>query len=211
MPMILAATMLVSMPASAATQVTITPRQQGDPLAVPACTGTNGGLVDRFCVNNNDFLGRDFGTVDEVTVLHTPGGGVSNPAIRFQADYFGSYRPGFYRAGTGDPSTITFTPMTGIEIALVSFDVRRGTATSLGTQNFTLTDGEGELLWSLDTTLGSSSGMFTTFEVDSAFVSGPLVFGYRSATGAQVISNVVFAWRTADDGGNGGAGPSPSP
>jgi hypothetical protein len=193
-----AAAAMVALPAMAATQITITPRAAGDPLAVPACTGTNGGLVDRICVNG-DFFGANFGSIAEVAVLHDAGPGGGSTALRFQDAFFGTYAPGFYRTSSGGAATMTLTPIDGIEIAFISFDVRRGTATSLGTQNFSLTDGDDNLLWSLQT--GSLPGTFTTFDVDSAFVAGPLIFSYQRSSGVQVMSNIVFAWRPVDEGG----------
>ncbi|TRW14741.1 PEPxxWA-CTERM sorting domain-containing protein [Glacieibacterium frigidum] len=186
---VIAAGMICAGQASA-TAVVLTFDPAGSTGAQPACTGTDGGLVDRLC-NHVDFIGVDYGTTAQLGVSYNAGG----VATSLRAYDAGFYSGGAYNGSDGMQfSDIVFTPTAGNEVSLTSWFYTNGSATFVPYE-FEVRDAANNLVLShTDTTRG-------TFNANTAYYSGPLTFRFRSASGGIVLDNLAVDVRGIAVGG----------
>lgn len=190
-----AAAALMTLPALAASSITITPRlSPSDPQAVAACASIIRGSVDRLCTANGDRIGYDFGSTAELSVQHSHAGATDH-GILFQSG-FGAYLPGLFLSTVqATRGVIHFTPLAGFEVRLLGFDARRGTA-SFTQGDFKLFDAADQEIWGATTANTLAATSFTSFDVNSGWAAGGLRFTYGSPqNGATVVSNFALEVR----------------
>ena len=147
-----------------------------------ACTGTDGGSVDRFC-SHNDFIGANYGSTSQLAVSYNAGG----PDASLRA-YIGGFYPGggAYNLDDGDQfSEIVFTPTAGNEVSLTSWLYTFGSATFVPYE-FEVRDAANNLVASHTATAAG------TFAANTAYFSDPLTFRFRSASGGIVLDNITL-------------------
>ncbi len=160
-----------------------------------ACTGVDGGAVDRNCVAPNDIIGGNYGSTAEVAVSYNsaelPGSGrppsvtslsfASNPAAGKGTGAFA------FTNEIGELSAIILTPLAGFEVSLDSFRYFGGTATAV---NFVadLIDATGATIFSY---VGPSV-VGASFAPSTAYFSGPLTFRFGATGGVGVIDDFTF-------------------
>jgi YD repeat-containing protein len=171
-----------------------------------ACTGVDGGAVDRDCVNQNDLIGANFGSTAELAVSYDAAGNViggTDPAtsLVYRFPPFGSGAASPTNPGN-ELSRIVFTPAAGFEVAFQGFNYTRGTATAL----FFF----GELLDAnnnvIDTFTGGTTGPAVnsgSFMSNTGYFSGPLTFRFGRApggSGVAVVNDIQFDVRAIQAG-----------
>lgn len=191
---ITAATLLAAtaLPAAAATSIVIQPLASTDPSAVPACTGTAGGLVDRLC-NNTNFIGRDFGTTTSLASLFS----VETDGAWLR---FGTLAGSGELVNSNDVTTfLTLTPDAGFEVRMVGFTERRRTATGGLIPTYDLVDlGSGDVIWNRAT--GSFSGSRDVV-VNSSWASDGLRFSWSNeGSGSLGVRALAFELRAVGSG-----------
>jgi PEP-CTERM motif len=175
-----------------------------------ACTGTDGGNVDRNCVNQNDYIGVDYGSSANLTVLFDAADQASIGGAPYKSllyTYPGPTSGGAALGiGSGDDvfTRILLTPSAGFEVALNSFRYYKNFSTGL---TFVA-----ELLDSSNNTIFSYNGPSASgasYAPNTAYFSGPLTFRYMSVSGAPVIDDFTFDVRAVASPPNG-AVPEPA-
>jgi hypothetical protein len=158
-----------------------------------ACTGTDGGNVDRNCVNQNDYIGVDYGSSANLTVLFDAADQASIGGAAYKSLLYTYPGPtsGGSSLGVGSGADvftrIFLTPSAGFEVALNSFRYYKNTATGL-TFVAELLDSSNNTIFSYN----GSSASGASFAPNTAYFSGPLTFRYMSVSGAPVIDDVSF-------------------
>jgi hypothetical protein len=159
-----------------------------------ACTGADGGTVDRNCVNQNDYVGVDYGSDASLSVLFDSADQASIGGAPYKSLIYTYPGPGSGGAaqvgiGTGADvfTRILLSPTAGFEVALNSFRYYKNTATGL---TF-----EAELIDSSNNTVFSYLGTNASgasYAPNTAYFSGPLTFQFKSSSGAPVIDDFTF-------------------
>jgi hypothetical protein len=156
-----------------------------------ACTGTDGGAVDRNCVNQNDIIGSNYGSTAQLAVSYDA---ADHPqfavtSLRYGFPFGGSSSVAVSAFGGPDGrgySSITFTPTAGFEVAFNSFRWQRGSATFAEIAADLMGPG-GATLASFT---GSSGGTFTP---NTSYYAGPLTFRFSTPTsGIAVVDDITF-------------------
>lgn len=183
-----------ALPAAAAI-IVIAPLLGTDPGAVAACAGAANAPTDRLCVSNG-FLGNDFGSTAELQVLHSVAPGLPVRWPRFSID---DSRREIAHPGSQTPTFITFTPLAGYDVRMLSFDHRKRSAT--GTRPaYSLVDvATDTTVWS-STQITSGNGGFTTVNVGSDWFSNALRFSYNNSRGTLGINDIQVEIRPTPTG-----------
>ncbi|WP_310473736.1 PEPxxWA-CTERM sorting domain-containing protein [Sandarakinorhabdus sp.] len=179
---------------AATSSILITPRlSPTDPLATPACTGTDRGNVDRLCTATGDRIGYDFGSTAQLAVRHSVDGPTFH-GVGFQAAFlFGTYLPAFFEnSPLSVLGTITFTPMAGFETRVIGFDSRRGNA-SFAQGDYNLFDANNQNIWSASSPGNLPLAEFASFAVNSGWTAQSLRFTYGDPLSQNPVGISNFA------------------
>lgn len=182
-----------------AAPVVLTFDRAGSPGAQMACTGTDGGNVDRFC-GHNDYIGANYGSTAQMAVSYNAGG--AETSLRA---YSASFYPdgGAYALNGNQFSTITFTPAAGNELSITGWSYAGGSATYVPYE-FEIRDASNNLVLAHNATTAGST------VANTAYFSGPLTFSFRSASGSIVLDNLALDVRGTAVNPEPGAVPEPA-
>lgn len=166
-----------------------------------ACTGVDGGAVDRACTTNGQFIGGDYGSTAELAVGYDRSeGSGSATSLLFSTGNGGRA----YEFPPGDePSLIFFTPQAGYEVSFGDFTWSKTSATTSARFHFEVVDENDNLLFSA----GNSA---STHVVNTAYFAGPLTFRFTNGgQGSVAIDRVAVNVRAVSSTPTGGV-PEPA-
>lgn len=161
-----------------------------------ACTGVDGGAVDRACTTNGQFIGADYGSTAELSVGYDRSeSSGSATSLLFSTGNGGRA----YEFPSGDePSLIFFTPEAGFEVSFSNFTWSKTSATTSARFLFEVVDENGTLLF-------SAGNAMATYAVNTAYFSGPLTFRFNNGgQGSVAIDRIALDVKAA-------AAPPPPP
>lgn len=155
-----------------------------------ACTGVDGGNVDRACTTNGQFIGGDYGSTAVLDVSYDRSES-SGSAISLLFSTGNGGRA--YEFPSGDePSLVIFTPLSGYEVSFSNFTWSKTSATSSSNFLFEVVDENGGLLF----TAGNSQA---TYAVNTAYFAGPLTFRFSNGgRGSVAIDRIAVDVKAVD-------------
>ena len=154
--------------------VLLTFDRQGEAGAQQACTGADGGAVDRLCVDSNSLIGANYGSTAALGVSYDTSGPLTS--LRSIDSIFNpvSGTTGQSTANGNLLSFLTFTPAAGFEVSFIGLDYFNVNASFLR-PTLQLFDSGGNTIGSF-ATVGSTA--IRNYAFNSAYFSGPLKFGF---------------------------------
>jgi PEP-CTERM motif len=174
-------------PHARATPLVLTFDSAADPGAQQACTGVDGGAVDRLCFVL-DFVGGNYGSTSSVTVSYDSSD-IGTSLISTNPIFVPGVS-GARASGTdfGGLSKIIFTPLPGFEVAFESVDYFNTSQSGL-TPVFLLTDSANATIASF-TGPFQGAGLVQNYAPFTSYFSGPITFGFGGTSNYLGIDNV---------------------
>jgi hypothetical protein len=156
-----------------------------------ACTTVDGGPAGTPCTTDGQFIGADYGSSAGLAVSYDASENTgSRTSLQHTTDRFFQGSDGqaysFPAGGAGELSKIILTPRAGFEVSFTRFTWDKLTATTSSDFIFELRDASNTLLFSGDNSR-------PTWEWNSAYTSGPLIFLFgNGGRGVVAVDDVTF-------------------
>ncbi|MBI1199083.1 MAG: PEP-CTERM sorting domain-containing protein [Phenylobacterium sp.] len=160
-----------------------------------ACTGSDGGAVDRACTTNGQYIGANYGSTTGLTVGYDASEASGSQTSLLFSTSNGGRAYAFPVGPADEPSLIFFTPDAGYEVSFSSFTWSAGSATSTALFFFQVVDQGGTVLF-------DAGNSVATYAVNTAYASGPLTFKFgNGGQGGVDIDRIVLDLRPTAVGG----------